>query len=1349
MLKSIIKRDGTTESFQPLKLNLWSQWASKHLKDRVDWSDVVMDAVRSCGEVISSQELQKKLIDACVQKKDWAHNLMAGRLYAALSHKELYGDSMPKVQDLQKKLVDKGLMKKLSYSQDELDKIEKIIDHSKDFELAYFQISQIRKKYSIQDRSTNEQFESPQYTFMRMAMALSENENSKNKIKDVENYYKNFSQSVNNAPSPNYINLGTEHNGYASCFPAGTKVDTIFGIKNIEEIVQNDLVIGLTGKFRKVTGITNRLYKGNLVSFRSPIIFNHDTKSTFDHKFLILQDGKKEWVKAENIKTNSYLFHPFKEEIKENIFFWDLVKDQLFDKNYECRDGVIGRINICDNKDEFSKRVNKINNIQIKNNFSFYRLVGYYFAEGHSTIIESKNTGHIGFTFNKDETLYVNEVVKIIKELFNIDSTIIDDSNKDNCLRVIAHSLPLALLFKNVCNKEASNKGDLLNIFSTSNRESIKEILIGYIRGDGCAWKTGYVASSISRNLIILIRDICLKLHIPVSLSYKNRLNHNGYENAKPIYDIRITLQNDSELVKLINKNINKIHNRIYQKPYTFFKEDGAYSKITGLKTYEFEGLVYDFEVEEDHSFTVDGICVHNCCLYTVGDTAKSLAIGDHIAYTMTYMSAGIGSHLNVRSTGDKVRGGAILHQGKLPYFKSLASAVCANIQAGRGGACTSYFNSFDPEVETISMLQNPRSTEDKKNRDIHFAAQFNKLFAKKVAKNEDIFLFNAYNAPDLNEAFFSGDIVLFEQIYNKYEKDEGFLKKYVNARKLLNKIGTQSFEVGTLYYAFMDEINKHTPFKDPIHSSNLCVAPETMLLTKDGEVEIKSLAGQEVEVWNGEQWSLSKVAKTGENQKLLRVNLGMRIIIDATPYHKWYVIDDETDQVVVKTTTELRYNDIIAPYKLPDQNGNPLTATHLKVCTVKDLGRVSDTYCVNEPVKNSAVFNGVLTHNCLEITEPTAPYENMKDLYTEDDPGYIKIINDHPDAKVKELQLKYTQKVKLSNGLFIQAGDLQVGDTAVDPYSGDIFVSSVVDKKVSPEVALCSLGAINVAIEMTDEQYENAAYYALKMVDKCIHLAHYELPHVGYTAKNRLNAAIGIIGLATHLARKNLKYSSKEGKEEIDKVFERHAYFVIKASLKLGKELGNAPWMHKTKWPEGWLPIDTYNRKVDEIVNRPHTYDWETLRAEIIANGGIRNSALIAHMPTESSSKASGAPNGMYPIRSLFLKKKDVSNAIDWCAIDSDIIGDQYELAWNVPYLDMIECYAVAQKWTDQAISADEYADRSVNIEISTDRIIKSFLHMAKYGVKTRYYVNSLTMDQNRDISDNEKGCSSGACTL
>ena len=45
----------------------------------------------------------------------------------------------------------------------------------------------------------------------------------------------------------------------------------------------------------------------------------------------------------------------------------------------------------------------------------------------------------------------------------------------------------------------------------------------------------------------------------------------------------------------------------------------------------------------------------------TTNDTAASLAAHDHIAYTMTYMSAGIGSHINSRSLRDPVRHGQIV----------------------------------------------------------------------------------------------------------------------------------------------------------------------------------------------------------------------------------------------------------------------------------------------------------------------------------------------------------------------------------------------------------------------------------------------------------------------------------------------------------------------------------------------------------------------------------------------------------------------------------------------------------------------------------------------------------------
>lgn len=536
-----------------------------------------------------------------------------------------------------------------------------------------------------------------------------------------------------------------------------------------------------------------------------------------------------------------------------------------------------------------------------------------------------------------------------------------------------------------------------------------------------------------------------------------------------------------------------------------------------------------------------------SCCLYTAGDSAESLAIGDHIAYTMTYMSAGIGSNIDCRSLGDEVKKGMIKHQGKLPYYKSLASAVKANMQGGRGGAATQFFSCYDPEAMSIIMLQNPRTPTDKQNRDLHFAMLTNRFFATKFARNEDIFTFNVYTAPDLHDLFYSGDRDAFERLYLQYEANPKFKKHYISARKLMLAAGQQWYDVATMYHLVIDEANTHTSFKEPIRQSNLC----------------------------------------------------------------------------------------------------------------------------------------------MEITNPTSPYQSMPDLYS-------------------------------------QASSLHSG-----------------------EVGICTIAGIVVPNIRSEEEYASAAYYALKMIDKCIDLATYALPHVEYTAKMRRNAAVGIVGLAETMAKANVKYSSPEGLQKLHEVGERHAYHCISQSLRLGQELGNCGWMHKTKWPDGWLPIDTYKRTVDELASPTYKYDWEALRQQIVQNKGIRHSSLIAHMPSESSSKASGCSNGLYPIRSLALGKSDAGSNIRWVAKDSDIIGSQYEIAWDIDEISMIKAYSVIQKWTDQSISADLYRNRSVNINISTEEIGKVYLAQIKYGLKSKYYTNSLTSAQAQNNQPQEVGCASGVCTL
>lgn len=344
------------------------------------------------------------------------------------------------------------------------------------------------------------------------------------------------------------------------------------------------------------------------------------------------------------------------------------------------------------------------------------------------------------------------------------------------------------------------------------------------------------------------------------------------------------------------------------------------------------------------------------------------------------------------------------------------------------------------------------------------------------------------------------------------------------------------------------------------------------------------------------------------------------------------------------------------------------------------------DVYDITVEDNHNFFANEILVHNCLEVALPTRAYESMADLY------------------------------------------------------------STTTERVG-EVSMCNLGGVVVGNIKDEEEYEKACYYALLMIDKTIHMSDYPLPHVGVTAKSRLNAGVGIIGLAHHMAKSHLHYSSEEGKKEIDRVAERHAYYVIKASLDLSKELGVAPWMHRTKWPEGWLPIDTYNKNVDSVVPFEARYDWEQLRSDIVENGGIRNSSLMNHMPSESSSKASGTTNGVYPVRELTLLKTDLGNVINWAAPEGEKLAKWYESAWDIETKDMVDMYAIVQKWTDQAISADLYRKLIGSDVVTTKEMISDYLYMTKMGMKTQYYVNSYTASTGTVNTDSEESCES--CTL
>lgn len=306
-------------------------------------------------------------------------------------------------------------------------------------------------------------------------------------------------------------------------------------------------------------------------------------------------------------------------------------------------------------------------------------------------------------------------------------------------------------------------------------------------------------------------------------------------------------------------------------------------------------------------------------------------------------------------------------------------------------------------------------------------------------------------------------------------------------------------------------------------------------------------------------------------------------------------------------------------------------------------------------------------------------------------------------------------------------------------------------EEETSGEIGLCSLGAI-VQGNTTDEEYEDVAYYTALMIDNVISLMDYPFPNLKYTATRRRSIGVGMTNLAYDMANNGMSYTTEAGKNFIHRSAERHSYYLHKASLRMAKEFGTCEWIDRTKYPEGWLPIDTYNKNVDSVHSQELLYDWEQLRREIVETGGIRHSVLEAYMPNESSSLATDSTNSIYPIRGLKIIKAGGSTRNIFLAPESDRLAAAYDIAWRVPHKDMTDTYAIVQKFTGQAISADEYIDYEdfPDKKIGDKELLKRYLYIKKMGLKSRYYVNTRTGAPKDDLEEIEdKGCAGGGCTL
>tara|TARA_B100001093_G_scaffold503887_1_gene558911 strand:- start:698 stop:2995 length:2298 start_codon:yes stop_codon:yes gene_type:complete len=278
-----------------------------------------------------------------------------------------------------------------------------------------------------------------------------------------------------------------------------------------------------------------------------------------------------------------------------------------------------------------------------------------------------------------------------------------------------------------------------------------------------------------------------------------------------------------------------------------------------------------------------------------------------------------------------------------------------------------------------------------------------------------------------------------------------------------------------------------------------------------------------------------------------------------------------------------------------------------------------------------------------------------------------------------------------------------------------------------SGEISLCTLAAINWGNIKSPEDFKKPCEMAVRALDALLTYQEYPVQAAETSTMNRRPLGIGIINFAYWMAKNNMTYSNPN-LALIDEYAEAWSYYLIKASIKLAREKAPCLLNDETKYSQGIFPIDTYKKEVDELVDRKPTLNWTKLCTDVKIYG-IRNSTLMALMPSETSSQISNATNGIEPPRAFVSVKQSKDGILKQVVPEYRKLKNKYELLWDQKspegYLKIV---SVLQKWIDQGISVNTsynpqfFDDEKIPMSIMLKHIIMFY----KYGGKQLYYFNT-----------------------
>ena len=233
------KRDGSLTPLDLDKIHKVVEEACEGLGGGVSASQVEMNSGLQFFDGISTNDIQEILIRSAsdlISLETPNYQFVAARLLLYSVYKQVFGsewvngftsvyDHASRCADLD--VYDRDILGK--YTEEEWNEINSWIDHDRDMLFTYAGLRQVVDKYLVQDRSSGDVYETPQYMYIMIAVTLFQNY-TENRLDYIKRYYDAISKHKINIPTPIMAGVRTPLRQFASCVlvDADDTLDSIF-----------------------------------------------------------------------------------------------------------------------------------------------------------------------------------------------------------------------------------------------------------------------------------------------------------------------------------------------------------------------------------------------------------------------------------------------------------------------------------------------------------------------------------------------------------------------------------------------------------------------------------------------------------------------------------------------------------------------------------------------------------------------------------------------------------------------------------------------------------------------------------------------------------------------------------------------------------------------------------------------------------------------------------------------------------------------------------------------------------------------------------------------------------------